>query len=308
MREPTLAPKQMVDTTFGRIATLQSGPADGPAVLFVHGIPTSGYLWRHVVRLLDDDLLCIAPDLMGLGDTEVDPEDTNFDMESQAEMLLELMEVLGHDRYALVAHDQGGAAAQIIATRLPERVTRLVLTDCVCYDNWPVPAIARLQRLSAIRPLSELFVRSGLAQWFETSTPLSAFRRGVYQKDRLARETIAEYLRPLRSGPAARERFRQFLLAGHPRFTARLADGLRQLQVPTLIAWAGDDAYISPSWGRRLFEEIPGAARFELVGFAGHFWPEEKPAEFASLFREFLLATTAEAEVPAESSATEVAA
>ena len=51
---------------------------------------------------------------------------------------------------------------------------------------------------------------------------------------------------------------------------------------------AADDYYISPSWGRRLQEDIPGARTMALVPFCGHFWQEERPAEFASIIGDFL--------------------
>ncbi len=289
--------KKTVDTGFGRIAYLETGTDAKPPVLFVHGIPTSGYLWRHVMRFLQNDFHCYAPDLMGLGDTEVDPETGRFDMEAQAEMLADFMEALGHERYAVVAHDQGGAAAQIMAVRFPKRLSGLVLTDCVAYDNWPVPAIRRLQGLSRFRLLSEVFTRTGLVELIQTRTKLSDFRRGVHLPERMSDESIREYLRPLREGHAARQRFRKFLLAGSPRYTQRIAEDLRELRVPTFVVWAADDFYISPSWGRRLAEEIPGCEGFELVPFCGHFWQEERPSEFSSYLGRFLADVTRRPEV-----------
>ena len=279
--------KKTIQTSFGTIAYVETGRASKPPVLFVHGIPTSSYLWREVVRFLQNDFHCYAPDLMGLGDTEVDPDTTAFHMDSQAEMLIELMTELGHEEFAIVCHDQGGAAAQIIAARQPQRVTALVLTDCVCYDNWPVPAVKRLQQLSRWRPISEAFSRSGIGEWMQTTTRLSAFRKGVFDKAKLTDETIREYLRPMKS-KAGRARFRQFLLAGHPRYTQLAVDGLTQFDKPTLVVWAADDHYLSPSWGQKLCEDIPGAGDLRLVPFCGHFWQEERPSEFSSLIGEFL--------------------
>ena len=261
---------------------------DKPPVLLVHGIPTSSYLWRDVMRMLSVDFHCYAPDLMGLGDTEVDPHKDLFHMEAQAEMLIELMETLGHRSFGLVCHDQGGAAAQIIAARSPDRVDCLVLTDCVCYDNWPVPAIARLQQLARLPLLTDLLGKVGILEWLQTSTPLSDFGRGVFSRDRLAKASIQEYLKQLRAGGDAALRFKRFLLAGHPRYTQLAVPGLKRFEKPTLVVWAGDDRYISPSWGRKLFGDIPGARRFELVPFCGHFWQEERPAEFTSHISEFL--------------------
>ena len=294
--------KRFVETSFGRVATVEVGAASKPPVLFVHGIPTSSYLWRHVIRMLQNDLHCIAPDLMGLGDTEVDPATARFDMEAQAEMLLETMSALGHETFSIVCHDQGGAAAQLIAARMPDRVDALVLTDCVCYDNWPVPAVARLQTFARLPVLPDLLGRTGVMEWIEAHTPLSNFRRGVYEPSKLSDEAIAEYLRPLKGSQEARDRFHRFLLAGSPRGTLAAVSGLRRFDKPTLVVWAADDRYISPSWGKRLFEDIPGARRFELIPFCGHFWQEERPAEFASIIGEFLVsaAREREARVPAQ--------
>ena len=68
MTQPAIE-KSFVRTSFGNIAYLETGSAGKPPVLFVHGIPTSSYLWRHVLRFLQNDFHCYAPDLMGLGDT-----------------------------------------------------------------------------------------------------------------------------------------------------------------------------------------------------------------------------------------------
>lgn len=279
--------KKRLRTSFGDIAYLETGSDGKPPVLFVHGIPTSSYLWREVLRFLQNDFHCYAPDLMGLGDTEVELT-TKFHMDAQAEMLVEFMATLGHDKFALVCHDQGGAAAQIIAARLPDKVTCFVVTNCVCYDNWPVPIIKQLQKMSRIPLLSELLGRSGLTEWIETSTRFSSFRRGVYDQSKLTTDTIREYLRPMRESREGRLRFREFLLAGDCRYTELAVAGLQKFDKPTLIVWAADDKYLSPSWGRKLFEDIPGAERFELVPFCGHFWQEERPSEFASIMGEFL--------------------
>lgn len=278
--------KKFLDTSFGRIAYIESGNDKHMPVLFVHGIPTSSYLWRNVIPMLHSDFKCYAPDLMGLGDTDVDPDTGHFDMDSQADMLLEFMTKLGHERFALVCHDQGGAAAQILATRFPERVIAFVITDAVAYDNWPVPVIARLQRLARL-PGTDLFAGKGLMTFLETSTPLSAYRRGVYDPSAFSAEAIREYLRPLTESDRSRKRFLKFLLAGSARYTQVIAPALRTFPRPTLVIWAGDDHYISPSWGKKLQEDIPGA-RFELVPFCGHFWQEERPAEFAGIMGKFL--------------------
>src|SRR5512141_1286267 len=107
--------KRYVDTPKGKIAFLEAGDPASPVVLLVHGIPTSSYLFRGVIPLLQDRFRCLAPDLMGLGDTVVDPARTDFTMPSQAEMLEQFLDALGVGKAHVVAHDHAGAAAQIFA-------------------------------------------------------------------------------------------------------------------------------------------------------------------------------------------------
>lgn len=285
----SLIPKQYVQTRKGKIAYLESGTPELPVALLVHGIPTSSFLWRHVMRALSGKVRCLAPDLMGLGDSVVDPAKTDFSMPSQAEMLEDFLDALGVARAHVVAHDQGGAAAQILAATRTRRVDRLVLTDCVCFDNWPVPVIRNLMRFARL-PFADLLCRTGVVERLETSSPFSAFRRGVVDRAALTDEAIREYLRPLRGTQDERDRFLRFLLAGSPRHTMSVVPRLRELRRPTMILWAADDAYIPVSWGRRLYVTIPGATRFEVVPRAGHFWPEERPEPFAALIADFLLA------------------
>jgi len=155
-------------------------------------------------------------------------------------------------------------------------------------------AIARLQALLKIPVLPELLGRKGFFQWMETKTFLSNFRKGVFNPERFTDEAVYEYLRPVTEGVRQRKRFFRFFAAGSPRYTMQAVHGLKRFEKPTMVIWPGDDRYISPSWGRRLYEDIPGATRFELVPFCGHFWPEERPAEFAAVIGEFLAEHVAE--------------
>ncbi len=296
--------KQFVTTTYGEIALTEHGSDSNPPLLFIHGIPTSSYLWRRVIPRFEQDFHCIAPDLLGLGDTRVSPTADVFHMDAQADMLVKLMELLGHETFSMVCHDQGGAAAQIIAARYPERVTAFVLTDCVCYDNWPVPTIRALQRMARRAPrLSSLMTTTGLSQWIETSTRLSSFRKGVFDPKALANSSIAEYLRPMRESRAGRDRFRSFLLAGDPSYSMAAVEGLRRFDKPTLVVWAENDAYLPLRWGEKLAEDIPGCECMETIPRAGHFWQEERPDAFSSVMLPFLLSAAAGAADSAADSA-----
>ena len=282
--------KKYVKTGFGNIAYLEAGVSIYPPVLLVHGIPTSGFLWRHVMELLHSEFHLYAPDLMGLGDTDADPEGDNFHMDAQAEMLLDFMDALEHESFSVVCHDQGGAAAQLIAGQNPKRLRCLVITDSVCYDNWPTPTIKRVQRLTRRLPFMVriALTKIGFFEWRETSRRFSSFRRAVYNPDCISNEAICEYLRPMRTSVKGAKRFDKYLLAGNPSYTLKAIKDLRHFKKPTSIIWAADDTELSPSWGLKLRDDISGVCQFELIPFCGHFWQEEKPEDFARLIGAFL--------------------
>jgi len=121
------AARQHADTRFERIAYVERGR--GAGALFLHGFPLNGYQWRGALERLAHRRRCIAPDFLGLGYTQP-ARDASFAPENQAEMLVTLLDKLGVATIDVVANDSGGAVAQLLAVRHPDRVRTLLLTNC----------------------------------------------------------------------------------------------------------------------------------------------------------------------------------
>lgn len=275
--------KQIAPLSGVQVAYTDAGR--GRPILFVHGIPTSSYLWRKVIRDLDDDFRLIAPDLMGLGDTET-PLDHPYDMAAQADKLLELADHLGLERFTLVCHDQGGAAAQWLAVHNPERIERFVICNCVCYDNWPVPIVAGFMRMFRVNLLADFSYYMRLGSLWGRS-PMG-MRLGVHDWSKLTDFAIAEYMKVTTMGRGKFEQFRRFTLAGDCRYSMEAAKLFGGFTRPTMVLWAENDRWLDVSWGRRLYDDIAGAERFETISGAGHFLQEEKPGLLAGYIREFM--------------------
>lgn len=267
------------------MALITSGAEGAPPVLFLHGFPTHGFLWRHVLHELGNDVHGIAPDLLGLGDTTVSPYE-DFTAPMQAELLLDLLDRLGLDRVAVVAHDQGGAVAQQLVAHHPERVSHLALVDVVAYDNWPVPLMAQAMRLARTPGIDTVAYALDLPRRLAHNARLG-FARAVRDRSLMTTDVVDEYLRPFATAEG-RERARRFLLAADNRFTLECLPGLRAYRGPALVAWGADDAYLSPSWGVKLVADLVGAPHLELLPFCGHLVPEERPVELAGLLRDLL--------------------
>ncbi|UCD84419.1 MAG: alpha/beta hydrolase [Deltaproteobacteria bacterium] len=276
-------PKKYIDVGRAKIAYIEDG--NGSPIIFIHGYPTSSFLWRKVIKLLSSEYRCYAPDLLGLGDTEVSLEE-DFSMPSQAEMIKGFMDDLKIDHATIVAHDQGGACGEIFAIRYPDRVKNLILVDCVAYDNWPVSRVKLRMRFAKLPIIAWMFE----SYWFMRCFYLTRFglKGSVYDKSKITTEVITEYLRPIYTTRERKRKFRKFLLSGNCQYTMDIASELQRFDKPTLIIWAAEDRFLPVFWGEKLYKEIPGARRFELITFAGHLLPEEKPVEIARIIVDFL--------------------
>lgn len=286
--------KQVQRVGPAELAYLEVGRrGDRPTVLFLHGMPTHSFLWRKVLRLLEHDVHGVAYDLMGLGDTVVSPYE-DFTAPMQAEILLDLLDKWGLDEVVLVGHEVGGAVAQQVVANHPERVRALALVDSVCFDNWPVPLVAQAMRLARTPGLDTVAYALGLHR--RLAHAKVGFLRAVHDKACMPPDAIDEYLRPIES-VEGRERARRFLLAGDNRYTMECVPGLRRFDKPAAVLWGADDVFLSPSWGVRLAQTIPGAGDLRLIPFCGHLVPEEKPAEVADAVRALLHASEGAARV-----------
>ncbi len=268
------AARRWVDTAFGRIAYVERGK--GPdAALFLHGVPLGGYHWRFQLAGLSDERRCIAPDLMGLGHTEIAP-DQDVSFTAQADMLLAFLDALGIERVDLVGNDSGGGIAQILAAKAPERMRSLVLTNCDTHDNWPPELLA---------PMVELARRGELGAMLQATRGSTAPFETAFERHEDRAEALEVYLEPILASPERIANLERYVTSMDPAQTTRLRPQLEKLDVPTLVAWGLGDGYFGEEWADWLARTIPGVCRVEKIPNAKLFFPEERPFETNTLLR-----------------------
>ena len=140
------AHRHTATTRSGEISYLDVGT--GPVALFIHGVASNAYLWRHVIGALAAQRRCIALDLPLHGHSPVTAEQ-DLSLAALAAGLDDFCEVLGLTGIDLVANDTGGAIAQIFAARHPQRLATLTLTNCDTADNLPPEAFKPMIELAA---------------------------------------------------------------------------------------------------------------------------------------------------------------
>ena len=129
---------RVTETSAGKIFARIGGK--GSPVLLLHGYPESNVMWHRLAPLLAGQHRLIIPDLPGYGQSdapESGPGHSPYDKRSMARAMVEVMQSLGHEQFAVVGHDRGGRVAYRMALDHPERVTRLSTLDIVpTWEMW----------------------------------------------------------------------------------------------------------------------------------------------------------------------------
>jgi pimeloyl-ACP methyl ester carboxylesterase len=118
--------------------------------VFLHGLLVNANLWRKVVARLSSEFRCVALDLPLGSHTLPMPEGANLTPPGLADLVADAVEALALEEATLVGNDTGGALCQMVVTRRPDRIGRLVLTSCDHRDNFPPPMFGYFKPAAAI--------------------------------------------------------------------------------------------------------------------------------------------------------------
>lgn len=286
-KDPFSENKKFLSVGDARVAYHEGG--NGIPVLLLHGCPFSSFIWRNVIHQLSPHYRCLAPDLLGLGDTET-PKNADWSLRAQAAMIVGFLDVLGVEEVHIVGHDHGGAVAQLLAAEHPKRIARLILSNAEAYDNWPSETERPFVKLTQVPVLGDVIM------WLYARRPVFqlALReaKAVSNPATLTTELLDGYIRANLGNRHCRKKTKRFLVfqfdPENNRTTQELLDGLRRFDHPTLLLWGKDDVHFGVEWGQRLLEDIPGAVRLDLIENAGHLVMEEQPGFFAKHILNFL--------------------
>jgi pimeloyl-ACP methyl ester carboxylesterase len=255
------------------MAFVEEGDPENPAVVFLHGFPTSSFLWREFVPLFAPWTHVIAPDLLGCGRSGM-PEEGDLHIRAQAGYIRDLLAELGVDRFAVVGHGHGGGIAQLLA--MEGGVEAMVLVDSIAFDAWPSETTRALQRSVP-----------GDQQEDVVHEVFDAFlRRAIAKPERRTGDLRDAYLTPFLGQDGLRAFFRGIDAADGLGLTGR-EDELAKLTCPTLILWGEEDPYLPVEVGERLNDAIPTSSLAVLPG-CSYLLPEDAPETIAPLAFDYL--------------------
>jgi pimeloyl-ACP methyl ester carboxylesterase len=287
-RSPLLGHEHEVRLPAGTVRYRERG--SGRPVVFVHGFLTNADLWRGVAAPLSESCRCIAPDWpLGSHTVAMEP-DADLTPHGIARLIADFLEELDLDDVVLVGNDTGGALAQMVATRHPERLGALVLTPCDAFSNFPA---------WWSKPLRPIGRHPRLMRVVGTPLRARAVQRlplvyGWVVKRHPPPEIAAGWVEPGLRDAGVRRDFGKAFAATHPSQTLEAARLLPEFGKPALVVWSTERTRIYPlAHGERLAKLLD--APLELVDDAYIYVPEDRPERLAELLEGFVVGPFAHA-------------
>lgn len=282
-RPAALGTPHELDLGTGTVRYFENGPADGPVVVFVHGLLVNADLWRHIVPdAVAAGLHTYTVD-WPLGSHAIPVPGADLTPPGVADLIAEFLDRLDLNDVTIVANDTGGAISQVLMTRRPERIGRVMLVSCDAFERFFPPAFAFLPVLAkapgSIAALTQI-VRPKLLQ----RLPITF---GWVSKRPVPPETVASYLGPSRHSRAIRKDLARFLKNVNKKHTLAAAEKLPAFDKPVLLVWASEEKLFPLSLAERLAEKLPNAS-IVTVDDSYTFIPEDKPVELAAHIVEFV--------------------
>lgn len=250
--------RREIDLPAGRVRYREAG--EGKPVVFVHGYLVDGRLWDGVVDQLSDRFRCLAPDWpIGAQQVAMKP-DADLSPYGIAAIIASFLEALDLEDVTIVGNDSGGAMSQVLVTRHPERIGRLLLTNCDTHDNFPpgifkaMPPIAKLP--GGMTLLAAPFRIGALAR--------AAFK--PFSKKPIPPELVASWMEPALHDPGVKRDAKKVTVGMNKRYTLEAAEKLRDSKLPILLTWAPGDRFFPIKYAQRLAKETPNARLVEIPG------------------------------------------
>jgi haloalkane dehalogenase len=269
------------------MAYREAGSADSPTVLFLHGNPTSSYIWRNIIPLVAPVAHCIAPDLIGFGQSgKPDIEYRFFDHVRYLDAFLEKLDITSA---YVVAHDWGTGLAFHLAARRPEFIRALAFMEFIrpmpTWNEFHADQIETFKKFRTQGVGEKMILDENF--FVERVLPAATVRK-------LTEEEMAVYRAPFPTPESRRPTWRfpnDLPIAGEPAdvyaATEKAHRALAQSSYPKLLFVGEPGALVSPAFAERFASGLKNCKVIH-VGPGLHYLPEDHPKEIGSAVHNWL--------------------
>lgn len=246
-------------------ATARVSGSGEEAVVFVHGVGSTGAIWDYQLNALQDAYRCFAVELRGNGVPKPEPDPSLITRDGYVDDVLAIADAAGIDRMHFVGCSLGGVVGFELWKRAPQRLRSLTFVGSFA---WYPDAPAYVQAVIGAVNAAGTMERFALERAKQLGMP----------PGRRTDETIAQM---------ACKTVPSYIAATHATWTGEYRDVLASIDLPSLVICGGRDAVAPPSFSEEIAGGIPGA-RLEIIADAGHVTNADAPDRFNDLLRVFL--------------------
>jgi pimeloyl-ACP methyl ester carboxylesterase len=247
----------------------------GPPVVFCHGTPWSSRLWAPFAAALSPAFTTFLWDMPGYGQSSKASEH-RVSLDIQGELLGDLITHWGLEAPHVVAHDYGGAVALRAHLLHGSAFASLALVDVVALAPWGSDFFRLVREHAHVFAALPAAVHEGVVRAYIAG----ASHRGLTpdQADMLVEPWL---------GPAGQAAFYAQIAQADQAYTDEIEHLYASIEVPVVIVWGSEDAWIPVDRAHRLAALIPDA-RLELIDSAGHLIQLDQPVRLAATLQRWL--------------------
>jgi pimeloyl-ACP methyl ester carboxylesterase len=266
----------------------EAGLKTAPAILLLHGFPTSSHMFRNLIPALADRYHVVAPDLPGFGFTESgDRKNFRYTFENIAEVIGRFTETIGLDRYAIYVFDYGAPTGFRLALAHPERITAIISQNGNAYEEGLSQGWNPIQKYWK-QPTPDN--RAALRGFLTLDATKMQYLHGVQDQTLVAPEAY-QLDSALLARPGNDEIQLDLFLdyASNVALYPKFQEYFRAQRPPLLAVWGKNDPFFLPPGAEAFKRDNPDA---EVHFFdTGHFALETHHQEIAGAIRDFLSRT-----------------
>ncbi len=263
----------------------KAGPKDAPAILLLHGLPSSSRMFEPLFTRLSDRYHLVAPDYPGFGHSDwPDPKQFAYTFDNLARVINAFVEAAGLSRYTLYMQDYGVPVGFRIAFAHPNRVQALIIQDGVAHNeglgaNWATRRAFWTDRLNHEADLRKNLLSLATTRTRHVGDDPNA---ELYDPDLWTDEFA--FLSQPGQAEIQSDLFYDYRtnVAAYPKWQ----EWLRKSQPGLLVIWGKHDLSFDPGEPERYRKDVPSAEVHVLD--AGHFALDTKANEIAALVRGFM--------------------
>ena len=263
----------------------EAGPADAPAILLLHGFPSSSHMFRDLIPLLSPHFRVVAPDLPGFGQTDMPGRDVfNYSFDALAGVIERFTEKVGLTRFAMYVFDYGAPVGWRLAMKHPERIGAIISQNGNAYEEGLSAGWNPIQ--AYWRDPSEAN-RNALRAMLTPRTTTFQYTHGVTDPSLVSPDGMAlddHYLARPGADEVQLDLFLDYAsnVALYPAFHGYL----RAHQPALLAVWGKSDPFFLPAGAHAFARDVPNA---DIRFFdTGHFALETHAGEIGAAIVEFL--------------------